>query len=527
MATKRKLTTKTYQEKYDIIQFCEANPLMKKTAIAEKLDIKRQTLNDILKNKGKIFGQVEKIARPVVSVKRVKCMSFEDVDDALIIWFRQMSAQPNIRLDGEMLLLKARKFAADLGHDDAETLPMHWIDRFKVRWGIGKVKKCGESGSVDSAVVHDWKDGKLKDILERYQPRDVYNADETGLFWQMLPEKSLGFVGQSHHGDKQAKIRVTLLVGVNMDGTDKLPLYAIGKSKNPRAFKSVKHLPLAYSANKNAWMTSALFEQWLVKLNHRMSLEKRKIAFVVDNCPAHPACQLENIELVFLPPNTTSRTQPMDGGVIRNLKLHYRQILATRRLNAADEGIPFKWDLLDALIAAKTAWGKVSNATIANCFRSVGFVNADRSAHEVDEESDDDHGNQFRNVWERLAEIFGSDAMPSLEKYINVDAELGSTQQMTDAEIVDSVKNVSDDTGDVDDVDIVDLEDSGETYIPNAPPTIREAFSALDVMRRYCLSVEDCPDNIMEYNDRFESFLMHQMPKSLRQSNITDYFAKE
>ena len=36
MATKRKLTTKTYQEKYDIIKFCEANPMMKKTAIAEK-----------------------------------------------------------------------------------------------------------------------------------------------------------------------------------------------------------------------------------------------------------------------------------------------------------------------------------------------------------------------------------------------------------------------------------------------------------------------------------------------------------
>ena len=44
-----------------------------------------------------------------------------------------------------------------------------------------------------------------------------------------------------------------------MDGTDKLPLYAIRKSKNPRAFKSVKHLPVvAYSANKKAWMTSAI-----------------------------------------------------------------------------------------------------------------------------------------------------------------------------------------------------------------------------------------------------------------------------
>ena len=45
------------------------------------------------------------------------------------------------------------------------------------------------------------------------------------------------------------KNMVAILVGVNMDGYDKLPL--IGKSTKPRCFKSVKSLPVHYKGNKN------------------------------------------------------------------------------------------------------------------------------------------------------------------------------------------------------------------------------------------------------------------------------------
>ena len=81
---------------------------------------------------------------------------------------------------------------------------------------------------------------------------------------------------------------------------------------------------------------SVLFKEWLVQLDNCMGLKERKLCMVIDNCPAHPTVELENIELVFLPPNTTSHTQPMDGGIIRNLKFHYRHILANRRLQAAE-----------------------------------------------------------------------------------------------------------------------------------------------------------------------------------------------
>ena len=65
-------------------------------------------------------------------------------------------------------------------------------------------------------------------ILEKYEGKDIYNADETGLFWRCLPNKTLAFTGDKVQGRKSPKNRITLLVGANMDGSHKLPLLIIG-----------------------------------------------------------------------------------------------------------------------------------------------------------------------------------------------------------------------------------------------------------------------------------------------------------
>ena len=48
-----------------------------------------------------------------------------------------------------------------------------------------------------------WKDGKLQELLKKYEPQDIYNVDETGLFWMLFPDNYLGFAGKSHQGNKQ------------------------------------------------------------------------------------------------------------------------------------------------------------------------------------------------------------------------------------------------------------------------------------------------------------------------------------
>ena len=55
-------------------------------------------------------------------------------------------------------------------------------------------------------------------ILSRYDPSDIFNADETGLYWRLLPDKTHSLSGEVCTGGKKSKDRVTVLVCANMTG---------------------------------------------------------------------------------------------------------------------------------------------------------------------------------------------------------------------------------------------------------------------------------------------------------------------
>ena len=85
-------------------------------------------------------------------------------------------------------------------------------------------------------------------------------------------------------------------------------------------------------------MDSQIFEEQVRKLDRTFRMEGRKIALLVDNCPAHPfVSDLTNVQLIFLPANTTSVLQKMGQGVIRNLKVHYRGTVVRRLCRALDK----------------------------------------------------------------------------------------------------------------------------------------------------------------------------------------------
>lgn len=76
----------------------------------------------------------------------------------------------------------------------------------------------GDATAVDRDVVDIFKSTILPGLIAEYSINDIYNADETALFYKCLPNKTLAFKSEKCHGGKMSKERITIMPIVNMSG---------------------------------------------------------------------------------------------------------------------------------------------------------------------------------------------------------------------------------------------------------------------------------------------------------------------
>ncbi|KAL4092637.1 hypothetical protein PRIC1_011629 [Phytophthora ramorum] len=77
-----------------------------------------------------------------------------------------------------------------------------------------------------------------------------------------------------------------------------------------------------YTGTNKGWMTTPVFNEWLVELNKKMKAADRKILLLYDNAPVHkePEEALSHMEIARLPKVITAMVQPMDQSVIAWIK---------------------------------------------------------------------------------------------------------------------------------------------------------------------------------------------------------------
>ena len=109
-----------------------------------------------------------------------------------------------------------------------------WLNNFKKRYHITLQTIVGESGSVDKVKVEE--DRKLlRKVLSKYIQSDIFNLDETALFFKLPPNKTLASKINKLEGVKQSKDRLSVAVIVNAPGDEFIK--PIGHHRKPRCFK--------------------------------------------------------------------------------------------------------------------------------------------------------------------------------------------------------------------------------------------------------------------------------------------------
>jgi hypothetical protein len=111
----------------------------------------------------------------------------------------------------------------------------------------------------------------------------IFNGDELGLFWKMLPTATYVIKDNMCKLGKQSKERFTVFLGANMTGSQKLPPAVIYKSENPRNMHLNKKLPIKYYSHKSGWMSGGIFLSYLTSLNKDLIQEKKSIILFVEN----------------------------------------------------------------------------------------------------------------------------------------------------------------------------------------------------------------------------------------------------
>lgn len=206
-----------------------------------------------------------------------------------------------------------------------------WLSNVKKRLSISQRAVSGESGSVPKEALKLMP--AVREQCREYSKKDIFNMDESALFYKLGPSKTLG--SKPVPGPKKSKQRLTMVLCCNADGLERSDILLIGKAKAKDYVPSYLSIPYFqgykcwWRTNMNAWMTGELMAEWLERFYEYIGTE-RKVILLLDNFAGHTkGLELSkppsNIKVVFLPPNTTSLFQPLDQGIIRVAKAYYRR----------------------------------------------------------------------------------------------------------------------------------------------------------------------------------------------------------
>nr|XP_022914667.1 tigger transposable element-derived protein 6-like [Onthophagus taurus] len=293
------------------------------------------------------------------------------IDKACFEWFVKAKNQ-NIAVSGSFVKKKAKEIAEKLGVSTFKASD-GWLQKWRLRNNVAFKCISGEAADVNEEGINEFMK-KLPTFLLGYRPEDIFNADESGLFFRALPNKTLALKSEKCTGGKLSKERLTVLFCVNSVG-EKEELLVIGKSARPRALKNVapKDLPAIWKSNKKAWMTRDIMTEWLSNFDKNMvSHLLSKIDF------AESASKLSK-----------------------------------------------SIDILESLYFIKSAWQKVTPKTIRNCFKKAGFLMDQGSS------TDSNYDVEDNLPLARLADLFkcskrlGIDNVKTAEEYLTVDQNVG------------------------------------------------------------------------------------------------------
>jgi len=160
------------------------------TPIYPNLKLKQPLVSTWVKEEAKLREQWEQAGHECSHTsKRVRQTEHPEVTEMMDLWVSKAMGD-GILLTGEVLCQKWNAFAKLVGipKEDQLKLSNGWLESFKDRHGLKEVKRHGEAASASADTME--KERKMvQELIMKYgyELCDIFNMDETGLFYGYTP----------------------------------------------------------------------------------------------------------------------------------------------------------------------------------------------------------------------------------------------------------------------------------------------------------------------------------------------------
>ncbi|GBC28956.2 CENP-B homolog protein 2-like [Rhizophagus irregularis DAOM 181602=DAOM 197198] len=321
--------------------------------------------------------------------------------------------------------------------------------------------------------------------------------NETGLFYRLEPDQTLATKRFSRR--KVNKECLSIALYANADGSHKLKPLIIGNFKKPCCFKNIniQNMPMTYHNNTKAWMITTLFQEWIKEFDCQVDLKHQgqHVLFLLDNCSSHKisGLTLRYTDIYFLLPNTTSKIQPMDAGIIISFKQYYHHFYMRWMLRYVEAGghtEDLRMDVLQTIRYIIQVWDEVNAEIICNCWchtKILPDANVDlRNISEDIRQCEDLVLNDLADALQGLNLPYPMQA----EKFLNISEENVIYKVPKDDQIIEELvylfKNAN-----KEDIELEEMDDSNKSSIIS----VNIAINSLETVCIFLLQ----QDNAEEY----------------------------
>jgi hypothetical protein len=441
--------------------------------------LRQSTISESLSER---FSYLDVVRDNSSAAYRSRTAQWPLLESILFDWHRLIERQGGL-LTGDLISEKARQIWQQIPQYRREEVPSFssgWLEKFKRRHNIKKVTRHGDADSVPAQALDEMR--AVQTLCGQYHEEDIYNMDETGLYWRKSPAS--GLASEKRPGIKRDKTRITLVVCVNFTGSHRLPIWVIGKSQRPRALKNVnlRALGCEWRANKKAWMNTIVMSEWLEAFYSSIS-PSRSVLLLMDNHSAHisgaeVSPPPSHVKIQWLPPNSTSLYQPLDQGIINTIKLGYRKHWLLYMIQEYEQQRdPIKsMNLYLAIRWVCLVWSSgVSDGTIYRCFRKAQILPSQQAINLPSEPPPD-----LTSIYQTVRSTGQIQDMMDLSQFLSpADENIEDESQPGEPDIAEIIARH------VGNVIEEELDEMDDPEVEIVIPTAKEAMVAIELLQRF------------------------------------------